>query len=82
MIITDPKVYPLEEMLQAIPDDGLPIDQESLHRMALFMNAGGVICEEYGEVLEALKYLEEWTNIIRFDILNGNLILRKNIHGY
>ncbi len=82
MIITDPKVYPLKDILALIPEEGLPINSTTLTSLATLMNAGGVICEEFGEVVEALKLLAEWTNIIKFDIVNNNLILRNNINGW
>jgi hypothetical protein len=80
MRIEEPKVYPLEAFLNWIPQDGVQLTRGSLEHISNYFHMGGIICEQFGEVVEVLQLLEEWTNVIKLDEYHsGGLILRKNI---
>ena len=81
MRIEDPKVYPLDALLKCIPDEGLQLNKETLAQIARLFSLGGVICEEFDELVTALNYLAEWTGLVNLDHKLTTLILRKNYNG-
>lgn len=78
MRLEDSKHNPLRELLNYIPNDGLVLDRGTLAIIARILVKGGIICEEFDEVVTILEHLEKETGLIEVKHELTKFILRKS----
>ena len=81
MRLADPKAYPLQEFLDFIPANGIPLTYGAMNEIGAIFAKGGVICETYGELAEVLKMLAVWYDLIWLDEIDGDKLYLRKVNG-
>jgi hypothetical protein len=83
MHLLTPKQYynPLQEILNLIPNEGVKLTQSLLTSISILLNKAGIVCTEFDDVVQVLKFLEElqlvhlekkWTTLTLYKVKYGN----------
>lgn len=81
MRIEDCSINPLPKLLEIIPAEGIHLNRDILINLGNIFKVGGVVAENYHEVIKIIQLIEEWYGIWRIEHKEAKYYLIRTKYG-
>lgn len=81
MRLEESLLNPLHTLWNLIPEEGIYLSRENLTNLGNIFKTGGVIAEDYHEVIKIIQLIEEWYGIWSIKLVDTKYYLIRKTNG-